>query len=81
MVCTSCVTVKVKYRLENAGAQVEEISLGQATILKPDEPGTGKYRRHLNKRITWVLVIKKDEKLVVVEEVKLAVLELVQRQL
>jgi hypothetical protein len=51
MVSTSCVTVEVKYWLVNGGAQVEEISLGQAPILKPDEPGTETIEGILNKRI------------------------------
>lgn len=76
MTCPSCITV-LKNELEQIGAQVEEITLGEATILKPDELSLDTIEGILNKH--GFATIKDDEKLIV-EDVKLAVLKLIRRQ-
>ena len=76
MVCPSCVTV-LKQALENAGAQVEKIALGKATILKPDELNPEAVEGILNKHGFATI---KDDEMLIVEEIKLAVFELIKRQ-
>ena len=76
MTCPSCITV-LKNELEQVGAQVQEITLGEATILKPEELGLDTIEGVLNKH--GFSSIADDEKLVV-EDVKLAVLKLIEKQ-
>ena len=76
MVCPSCITV-LKHELGNMGVQVEEMSLGEATILKPEELKFDSIEEVLNKH--GFSSIEDDEKLTV-ENIKLAVRELINRQ-
>lgn len=76
MVCPSCITV-LKHELGNLGVQVEEMILGEATILKPEELKFDTIEEVLNRH--GFSSIEDDEKLIV-ENIKLAVLELINRQ-
>jgi AraC family transcriptional regulator len=76
MTCPSCISL-LKIELENIGVEVEEVKLGEATIRKPDNVPLEAIEAVLNKH--GFSSIADDEKLVV-EDVKLAVLKLVERQ-
>jgi AraC family transcriptional regulator len=76
MTCPSCITV-LKIELERIGVEVEEIMLGEAIINKPERIPPEAIEAILNKH--GFSSIADDEKLVV-EDVKLAVLKLVERQ-
>lgn len=76
MVCPSCITV-LKHELGNLGVQVEEMTLGEATILKPEDLEYETIEEVLNKH--GFSSIEDDEKRIV-ENIRLAVLELINRQ-
>lgn len=76
MVCPSCITV-LTHQLGTLGIEIEEISLGEATILKPEELKLEAIEEALNQH--GFSFIEDDEKLVV-ENIKLVVLELINRQ-
>jgi AraC family transcriptional regulator len=76
MTCPSCISI-LKIELENVGVEVEEVKLGEATIRKPENVPLEAIEAVLNKH--GFSSIADDEKLVV-EDVKLAVLKLVERQ-
>jgi AraC family transcriptional regulator len=75
MTCPSCITV-LKYELGSLGAQVENITLGKATILKPEELTLDAIEEILNKH--GFATITDDEKLIV-EQIKLAVSDLIKQ--
>lgn len=76
MVCPSCITV-LRTEMEQTGAQVEEITLGKATVLLPDHLNHDTIEHILNKHGFAVI---KDERELTVEQIKLAVQKLIQRQ-
>ena len=76
MVCPSCITV-LKHELGKIGVQTEGMSLGEATILMPEELGLDTIEEVLDAH--GFAIIQDDERQVV-EDIKLAVRELIQRQ-
>lgn len=76
MVCPSCITV-LKHELGELGIQVEEMYIGEATILKPEGLEFEAIEEVLKKH--GFSSIEDDEKLIG-ENIKLAVLKLINRQ-
>ena len=76
MTCPSCISL-LKIELENIGIEVEDLKLGEATIKKPENVSFEAIEEVLNKH--GFASIADDEKLVV-EDVKLAVLKLIEKQ-
>lgn len=76
MTCPSCISL-LKIELESIGLEVEDLKLGEATIKKPENVSLEAIEEALNKH--GFATIADDEKLVV-EDVKLAVLKLIERQ-
>ncbi|MEX2336024.1 MAG: AraC family transcriptional regulator [Fulvivirga sp.] len=76
MVCPSCVTL-LQHEFEQIGIRIEKITLGKATILKSEELSVEDIERILNRHGFASI---KDDEVVIVEEIKLAVLELINRQ-
>lgn len=76
MVCPSCITV-IRYELENLGIEIEEIELGKLVIQKPEDLDLETIDEALDKHGFNVV---QDEEVVMVEKIKIAVLELINRQ-
>lgn len=76
MVCPSCITV-IRYELENLGIKIEEIELGKLVIQKPEALDTETIDKVLS---THGFNVVQDEEDVLVEKIKVAVLELINRQ-
>ena len=76
MVCPSCITV-IRYELENLGIEIEEIELGKLVIQKPEDLELETIDEALGKHGFNVV---QDEEDVLVEKIKVAVLELISRQ-
>ncbi|MBW3544605.1 MAG: helix-turn-helix domain-containing protein [Bacteroidetes bacterium] len=76
MVCPSCNKV-IQYELERLGVEVEEIELGKVVIQKPEQVELETIEEALNEQ-GFPLV--KDEDEVLVEKIKVTVLDLINRQ-
>lgn len=76
MTCPSCISL-LKIELENIGIEVEDLKISEATIKKPENISFEAIEQILNKH--GFAFIVDDEKLIV-EDVKLSVLKLIERQ-
>ena len=76
MVCPSCTKV-IQYELEKLGVGVEEIELGKVVILKPEQLELETIEKALSEQGFSPV---KDEEDVLVEKIKVAVLDLINRQ-
>ena len=77
MTCPSCISL-LRIELENIGVVVEELKLGEATINKPKNLSYDTIEEVLNKHGFASIA---DEEKLVVEDVKLAVLKLIEKQI
>jgi AraC-like DNA-binding protein len=73
MVCNCCV-ILLKERLENSGITISEVKLGELTIQNPDAESDETVREVVN---SIGLEIIKDKNQLLVEKIKLTVIELI----